>query len=301
MKFTIFMLAVALTVAVPTAAHSQAAQAAGIAQAALGIAFGVMFPAPRCGPHDALPQPYQPRTPSYSPPPPPLDQHANLDEDDDDSRPLRPLPPRPSTYSLQPQTRPDAEDESDQTTNVRARDTDSSDQPVLSEDDPQPVQPRTKRRPVRPNRQAQTTEPAQSSGQVAEIPSLPRGAQRSGASRLNSEPVALIVRCLRGTSLSPDGDCRFLTLAPVDGLSPRGEAGAKRRVRVLSAWRHLLTPSIKILTRSAGKIAPRVKDSHPTLSQLGEGIQTLSSSRIALEFENSQSQKKARENCGVKL
>jgi hypothetical protein len=179
MRFTIFMLAAALTVAVPTAAHAQAAQAAGIAQLAVGIAFGVMFPAPQCGPHDAMPRPYQPRTPSYSPPPPPLDQHGNLENDDDDSQPLRPLPPRPGTYSLQPQTRPDAPDESDQTTNVRARDTDqSADQPAMSDDDEQPAQPR-KRRPAHHNRQAQATEPTQTSGQVAEIPSVPRGAQRS--------------------------------------------------------------------------------------------------------------------------
>ena len=182
MRFTALMLGVALAVAAPTAAHAQAinpAQAAGLAQAALGIAFGVMFPAPQCGPHDAMPPPYRPTTPAYSPPPP-LDQHANLDNDDDDSRPLRPLPPRPSTYSLQPQTRPDAQDESDQMTDVRARDSDqTADQPAMSEDGEQPAPPRTKRRPAQHNHQAQTTKPAQSSGQVAEIPSLPRGAQRS--------------------------------------------------------------------------------------------------------------------------
>src|SRR5579863_6581570 len=69
------------------------------------------------------------------------------------------------------------------------------------------------------------------------------------------------------------GTVDFLNLGTRVGLSLRGEAGAKRRVRVLSAWRRLWAPSIKILRRSAGKIAPRTKDPHPSLSQLGEGIQ----------------------------
>ena len=182
MRSKAFILAVAFAVAAPTAAHAQAAQAVGLAQIAVGIAFGVMFPAPQCGPHDAMPRPYQPRTPSYSPPPPPLDQHGSLGDDDDDNQPLRPLPPPPSTYSLQPQTRTDAQDEYDQPTNARARDADQSDQPVMSEDDRQPAQPHTKRRRVHHNRQVQTTQPIQTSGQVAEIPSLPRGAQRSDSS-----------------------------------------------------------------------------------------------------------------------
>src|SRR5579863_6999332 len=75
------------------------------------------------------------------------------------------------------------------------------------------------------------------------------------------------------------GTVDFLNLGARVGLSLRGEAGAKRRVRVLSAWRRLWAPSIKILRRSAGKIAPRAKDPHPTLSQLGEGIRMLLSPR----------------------
>jgi len=39
----------------------------------------------------------------------------------------------------------------------------------------------------------------------------------------------------------------------VEHLAPTGEAGAKRRVRVLSAWRLFLAPGIKILMLAAGK------------------------------------------------
>ena len=197
MRFTVLGLAVALAVTAPGAAHAQAIsplQAAGIAQAVLGIAYGVMFPAPQCGPHDAIPRPYQP-TPSYNPPPPnpdqfdrldrhtSTDQPASLDEDDDD-KPLKPLPPPPSASSEQPQTRPDEmgpDDryDSDQTASGRARDSDESDgQPVMREADSQPAPARRKHRRTR---SVQRGEQTQNSGQVAEIPSISQGTQRSGA------------------------------------------------------------------------------------------------------------------------
>jgi hypothetical protein len=42
-----------------------------------------------------------------------------------------------------------------------------------------------------------------------------------------------------------------------------------------------LGASIKLVMRSAGKIAPRIKDPHPSLSQLGEGIERVFSPRNA--------------------
>jgi hypothetical protein len=171
------ILALALTFVAPTVARAQInpLQAVGIAENVAGIVFGSMYPAPRCGPHDALPQPYQPATPPHYAAPPRPDQHANLDDDDDDE-PIRPAPHRLSTYSLQPQTRPNAEDASDQTAEVRAHD--GSEQPVdeAALSDEQPVQNRVRHRAAR-SRPAKTIAQTQSSGQVAEIPSQPRIAQ----------------------------------------------------------------------------------------------------------------------------
>jgi hypothetical protein len=186
------MLGLALTVAAPAVARAQhfdPLQAAAIAESVVGMVFGPMYATPRCGPHDALPQPYQPRTPSYNPPPQP-DQHSNLDDDDDDdySQPVQPPSRRHlGTYSLQPQTRPNAQDESeqttDQTTDVRARDAGQSDnQAVLSEDEQRPVQVHAQRRSGHRNRHPQAVAQTQSSGQVAEIPSLPRATQASSGS-----------------------------------------------------------------------------------------------------------------------
>jgi len=67
-------------------------------------------------------------------------------------------------------------------------------------------------------------------------------------------------------------DCRFSQARVVNHLAPTGEAGAKRRVRILSAWRHFLAPGIKILMLSAKK-APCAKVPHPSLSRPGEGVQ----------------------------
>jgi hypothetical protein len=188
-RFIVLVLAVALALAAPTAAHAQAAQAVGLAEVALGIAFGVMFPAPQCGPHDQLPPPYQPARPNYGPPPQP-DQHANLEQhnnfdDDDDfeddfAQPVHHHPPRhlDSNYSRQSQTRPDAQDESDQRANLRARD---GDQPAVSADDEQqPVTAPARRRPHRRHQpQTEPVEQTQSSGQMAEIPSLSQPTQAS--------------------------------------------------------------------------------------------------------------------------
>jgi hypothetical protein len=149
-------VAVALVLAwsAPTVASAQAmnpVQATGMALNIARLVYGAMYPAPRCGPHDAPPpRPYQPTPPSYVPPPHP-DETSSFDSDDDDDD--QPLPPRPShhlsTANVQPSNHPDADDESDQTAGVRARD---SGQPDY---DP-----------------ARTIDQGQSSGQVAEIPSL---------------------------------------------------------------------------------------------------------------------------------
>jgi hypothetical protein len=168
MKFKALILAVAVSVAVPAAAHAQGmnpAQAAGLAQAVLGIAFGVMFPAPQCGPHDAMPPTFQPARPNYSPPPPyqparpdylpppeterraNLEQHDSFDDDDDfdeDFQPVHRHPPKhaESSYSLQPETRPGADDTSDQS-NLRPGDAEQpGDQPAAAYDeDQQPANP----------------------------------------------------------------------------------------------------------------------------------------------------------------
>jgi hypothetical protein len=179
MRLGAIMLAIALTVVAPSAARAQVnpLQAMGIAESMARIVFGSMYPAPQCGPHDALPQPYQP-PPHYAPPPRP-DQHANLDDNDDYNDPIQPRSSRRfGTYSLQPQPRPEAEDDTDQTTGLRARDAGQpADQPGVSDDGGQPVAAHVRRRSARPKRPAQTIVQTQSAGQVAEIPSLPRAAQ----------------------------------------------------------------------------------------------------------------------------
>jgi len=208
MRLKAFMLAVALTVAAPAAAHAQGmnpAQAAGLAQAVLGIAFGVMFPAPQCGPNDHLPPPSQPVRPNYAPPPPyqparpdylpppPEDQRATRDQrdnfdddddfDDDFRQPVHRHPPKhaESSYSLQPETRPGAYDISDQS-NLRPGDAEQpGDQPAAAYDeDQQPANPPVRHRaPRRRHPQAQAAQQTQSGGQVAEIPSQPRAVQAS--------------------------------------------------------------------------------------------------------------------------
>ncbi len=178
MRFTAFMLAVALTAA-PGAAQAQAispAQAVGIAQAVLGIVVGPMFGTPQCGPHDAMPPPYQPARPNYNPPPPPA-QQANLDDQDDEE--LRPLPPprhSASDYSLQPQNQSPAEDETGQPAQLGASDQSRYDQ--SDDESQQPVTTPARHRAARRNPPPSSIEQTQSSGQVTEIPSLPRRSEK---------------------------------------------------------------------------------------------------------------------------
>lgn len=183
MRLGAIILAFALTVLAPSAARAQVnpLQAMGIAESMARIVFGSMYPAPRCGPHDALPQPYQPPPPPQYAPPPRPDQHANLDYNDDYNDPIQPRSSRRlGTYSLQPQPRPEAEDDADQTTGLRSRDAGRpADQPGVSDDGGQPVAAHVRRRSARSKRPAQTIVQTQSAGQVAEIPSLPRGTHGS--------------------------------------------------------------------------------------------------------------------------
>jgi hypothetical protein len=178
MKLAAIMLAFALTVMAPKPARAQMnpAQAAGLATSIAGIVFGALYPAPRCGPHDAPPHPYQPATPPhYAPPPGSPAEHADLDDDDDDE-PIQPQFHRHlSTDASQPQSRPNADDESDQTTAVRTRDESQqpADEAAASDDEEQPAQTPMPHR-ARRRRPAQTIGQSQSSGQVAEIPSQPR-------------------------------------------------------------------------------------------------------------------------------
>jgi len=184
MKFGAIWLGLALTAVTPAVAsaqHISPLQAAAIAESVVGIAFGVMYPAPRCGPHDAMPRPFQP-PPAYNTPPPrpqpPSDLGYNNDDPADDDGDYQPLPPRaprhPNTYSLQPQTRAEAADESDQTTDIRARDDNaqSGNQFASGGEDAQPAQAPVRHRLARRKERTQTPAPAQSSGQVAVIPSL---------------------------------------------------------------------------------------------------------------------------------
>ncbi len=180
MRIAAIVLALALTVVTPKPARAQMnpAQAAGLATSIAGIVFGALYPAPRCGPHDAPPHPYQPVAPHYAPPPSPPPQHADLDDDDDDE-PIQPQFHRHlSTDSSQPQSHPSAEDESDQTTSVRANDESQqpADEAAPSNDEQQPVQAPMPHR-ARRHRPAQAIGQTQSSGQVAEIPSQPRVSQ----------------------------------------------------------------------------------------------------------------------------
>jgi hypothetical protein len=143
--------------------------AAGLAAGIAGIFFGALYPAPRCGPHDAPVHPYQPVPPHYAPasgtPPP----HADLDDDDDE--PLQPLSPRLhrhlSADSSQAQVRPDADEASDQTAAVQQPDEAASAEQEQQVQAPMPHRARRRRPPS-------TIVQTQSSGQVAEIPSQPR-------------------------------------------------------------------------------------------------------------------------------
>ncbi len=166
--------AIVLSLVAPGVVHAQMnpAQAIGIAEGIAGIVFGSMYPAPRCGPHDAIPQPYQPPPPRYAPPPRP-EQHTDLD--DDDTEPLAPPPRRLNPYSLQPQTHRNAE--KGQTTDLRNRDDGQqpADETAVNDDEEQPVQTQPRHQPVRRHYPpAQTIGQSQSQGQVAEIPSQPR-------------------------------------------------------------------------------------------------------------------------------
>jgi hypothetical protein len=105
-----------------------------------------------------------------------------LIEDDDDDQPLPPRPSHHLSTASQPRTHPDVEDESDQTADVRARDGGQPDyEPVASDNDDQPVQTTTPRhRPTPRKAPAPTIDQGQSSGQVAEIPSMRPAAQSGG-------------------------------------------------------------------------------------------------------------------------
>jgi hypothetical protein len=186
-KFAAIAFGVAMIGASAPVANAQAInplQAAAIAETVVGLVFDAMNPTPKCGPHEAIPRPYQPTTPSYTPPPSRPDQHASLDDDDDEElKPLKPRPSRPpGNYSLQPQTRPNAEDEPDQPSDIGTRDAGQSAYETAANDDAgQPVQHHRRHRPVhrsRPTQNVQRPSPSiettQNSGQVAEIPSLPQ-------------------------------------------------------------------------------------------------------------------------------
>lgn len=156
-----------IAVAVQGAAHAQAinpAQAAAIAQGVVGLIFGVMNPTPQCGPHDAIPRPYQPQTPNYSQPQPsqPMPypgSELSDDDDDDDIQPVhRPAVRHPLTYSSQPQTGADeTQDDSSQAAETQATGPSAT--------------AKARRRPVQ-EESAQDTGSMQS-GQVVEIPSQP--------------------------------------------------------------------------------------------------------------------------------
>jgi hypothetical protein len=165
MKFSVIVLALALTAASPPAQAQSAAQAAAIAQGVVGLIFGVMHPTPQCGPHDAMAQPLQPSTPVYSQPQPrpaPSYPSSNLsdDDDDDDIQPVQRHPVRhPSADNSQPQTRPADYDDSDQPAEVPAR---RPDRPGIADAQHQTAQ----------DNSAQDGGAAES-GQVVEIPSQP--------------------------------------------------------------------------------------------------------------------------------
>src|SRR5579859_7358628 len=102
-----------------------------------------------------------------------------------------------------------------------------------------------------------------------------------------------------GLSARASRDCRFSQVRGVNHLAPAGEAGAKRRVRDLRAWRHFLAPGIKILMRGAKKIPPRAKVPRPSLSRPGpvreRRPKLMISADCTAERENRQSQDKRSE------
>jgi hypothetical protein len=178
-------------IAVPVAARAQSInplQAAGIATGVMRLVYGAMYPAPRCGPHDApAPQPYQPPPRRYAPPPHP-EEASGFDSDDDDE--YQPIQPRSSRRlradSGQPATRPDADDDSDQTAGVKGDSNQPNYAPVSNDgEDGQPAQAApVRRRSTRLPAPAEISEP----GQVAEIPSLPRAAQAPPADNQIYDP-----------------------------------------------------------------------------------------------------------------